>query len=71
MKTLTAATWADADLARFLRTATDISEAVQVGLLAIEIAEAVVNCPFVEINLPTGGPHFFTTEVEIFGSDLD
>ena len=47
---ITAATWESAGQAKFLRTSADISEAVQAGSLATEIAGAVVNCPFVEIN---------------------
>ncbi|HEV8386705.1 MAG TPA: hypothetical protein VGQ03_03695 [Nitrososphaera sp.] len=47
---ITATTWASADQARFLTTAAEISGAAQAGLLATEIAGAVVNCPFVEIN---------------------
>ena len=47
---ITAAMWASADQAKFLTTAAEISGAVQAGSLTTEIAGAVVNCPFVEIN---------------------
>jgi hypothetical protein len=44
-----ATTWSDDGKAKFLTTAGEISAAGQSGMLAIEIAGAVVNCPFVEV----------------------
>ncbi|MGI0019203.1 MAG: DUF7482 domain-containing protein [Nitrososphaera sp.] len=43
-----ATTWSDAGKARFLTTSSQISAAGESGMLSIEIAGAVVNCPFVE-----------------------
>lgn len=43
-----ATTWSDAGKAKFLTTAAEISAAGESGMLAIEIAGVVVNCPFVE-----------------------
>lgn len=44
-----AATWEDADKARFLTTAQEIGAAGQSGMLSVEIAGVVVNCPFIEV----------------------
>ncbi len=44
-----ATTWDDADKARFLTTSQQIGAAGQEGMLAVDIAGVVVNCPFVEV----------------------
>ncbi len=44
-----ATTWKDPSQAQFLTTAKEISTAGSDGKLAIEIAGAIVNCPFVEV----------------------
>jgi hypothetical protein len=44
-----ATTWEDAGKTRFLTTSQEIGAAGQAGLLAVDIAGVVVNCPFVEV----------------------
>jgi hypothetical protein len=47
---ITAATWSDAGKAEFLTSRQQISAAISSGMLATEVAGAIVNCPFVEVN---------------------
>jgi hypothetical protein len=44
-----ATTWQDAGKARFLTTSQQIGAAGQAGMLSVDIAGVVVNCPFVEV----------------------
>jgi hypothetical protein len=48
-----ATTWKDPSQAQFLTTAKEISAAATDGKLTIEIAGAIVNCPFVEVPSST------------------
>lgn len=45
-----AATWSEPDSADFVTTTEQITSAATKGTLSTEVAGAVVNCPFVEIN---------------------
>ena len=47
---INAATWKDAEQAKFLTTAQEISMAASNGMLTTEIAGFVVNCPFVDVS---------------------